>query len=362
MGSTNRILFLADINSVHTEKWVKSLISKGYKVGVFSLSQNKSAWPDQLNITYECFDLNDESIRSNKRFAKSEYFKAIGQLRPFQESFEPDIIHAHYASSYGMLANKLNFPNTVVSLWGSDIYEFPKRSFLHKFLIKKVLRKAPVVCSTSQAMIKEAKRYVSRSYELTPFGIDVNTFLDSESINSVYTIGTIKSLEHIYGIDRLIKAYAEYRQTSTIESRLKIYGRGSELDVLKKLTVELNIGDHVSFEGFVSGDDVIKAFNSLDVYVALSRRESFGVAILEAQSTGLPVISSDVGGLPEVVDPNSGFVLSDNLINRTAELLKDLEDNNNRKLRSKSARQFVIDNFSDDACVDKLIKVYDQFN
>ncbi len=361
MDSTHRILFLADINSIHTEKWVRSLTKRGYQIALFSLSVKTCTWPDELKIPYQCFDMSEESVRSSKRFGKASYFKAIHALRPLLESFDPHIVHAHYASSYGMLATKLSFPQSVISLWGSDIYEFPKRSILHKFLIKKILRKAPVVCSTSKAMAVEASKYIKRKYEVTPFGIDVDRFQYNSEEHEVYTIGTVKSLEHIYGVDRLIKAYAAYQKTSEIKSCLKIYGSGSEKEKLQKLVDSLGISDHVGFEGFVSGNQLVAAFNSLDVYVALSRRESFGVAVLEAESSGLPVITSDAGGLPEVVDPESGYVLSGELIQETAIILKQLEDREERRKRGVSARQFVINNFSEDACVDKLIKVYDQF-
>src|SRR5690606_39546541 len=48
----------------------------------------------------------------------------------------------------------------------------------------------------------------------------------------------------------------------------------------------------------------------LDVYVALSRQDSFGVAILEASSCGVPVVVSDADGPAEVVaDNQTGFIV-----------------------------------------------------
>jgi len=41
--------------------------------------------------------------------------------------------------------------------------------------------------------------------------------------------------------------------------------------------------------------------STFTVYAALSRRESFGVAVAEASACAIPVVATRVGGLPEVV-------------------------------------------------------------
>ena len=46
----------------------------------------------------------------------------------------------------------------------------------------------------------------------------------------------------------------------------------------------LGLEHKVFFKGFVSGDNLVEAYQSLDIFVALSRRESFGVSVLEASS------------------------------------------------------------------------------
>ena len=46
-----------------------------------------------------------------------------------------------------------------------------------------------------------------------------------------------------------------------------------------------------------------------DVYVQPSRREGFGVALVEALATGLPVIATDSGGPADIVLPSSGILV-----------------------------------------------------
>ncbi len=64
---------------------------------------------------------------------------------------------------------------------------------------------------------------------------------------------------------------------------------------------ELGIGQHIIFSGFLSGDDVHKAYQMADVYVMPSVSEPFGVVALEAMRNGTPCIISKQSGVSEVV-------------------------------------------------------------
>lgn len=64
--------------------------------------------------------------------------------------------------------------------------------------------------------------------------------------------------------------------------RLRIVGGEQELEVLQALAASLNIYNLVEFIGQVNHEQVPEELAKLDIYVALSRSESFGVAILEA--------------------------------------------------------------------------------
>ena len=119
-----------------------------------------------------------------------------------------DILHAHYASSYGLLGALANFHPFILSIWGADIFSFPKKSFLHRYIFNFNLRVADKILSTSQIMAKEIKKYTNKEIIVTPFGIDINTFKPGNKVDKIkgefdFIIGTIKGLEEIYGIEYL---------------------------------------------------------------------------------------------------------------------------------------------------------------
>ena len=144
---------------------------------------------------------------------------------------------------------------------------------------------------------------------LTPFGVEFDNFKNIRYKNNSneIIIGTIKGLEQVYGIDILIKAFSVLvgkfeQQNSTKKVFLEIVGKGSKEDELKALVRELNLENKVIFSGRIEHKYVPDKLATFDIFVALSRVESFGVAVVEAHAARRPVVVSDVGGLNEIVE------------------------------------------------------------
>ena len=68
--------------------------------------------------------------------------------------------------------------------------------------------------------------------------------------------------------------------------------------------VKLNKIKNVDFLGNVTGDDLIQAFTSADVYVLPSHSEGMPTTVLEAMAFGLPIVSRPVGGLKDFFQEN----------------------------------------------------------
>jgi len=83
--------------------------------------------------------------------------------------------------------------------------------------------------------------------------------------------------------------------------RFVVAGSGDLIGKSVQLAAELGIGRHVTFTGFLRGDDVARVFRMADVYVMPSVSEPFGIAPLEALSHDVPVIISKQSGVSEVL-------------------------------------------------------------
>ena len=246
------------------------------------------------------------------------------------EAEKPDILHAHYATSYSLVAALTGFHPLIVSVWGSDVYEFPKLSPINKMAVTYVLGKADRVLSTSRAMAAETLHYCRKDIGITPFGVDTEVFrkypaVGKESGSVVF--GTVKTLSEKYGIDRLIRAFALMRGRMPAdgpETVLVIAGKGPDRDKLEKLAAGLGVSSAVEFLGEVRHDDVPRIYSGTDAAVFLSREESFGVSALEAMACEVPVIASDADGFREILEGGAGIIVPGNDVEAAADAMLHL--------------------------------------
>jgi L-malate glycosyltransferase len=355
-----RVLLLSDANSIHTKRWVAGLNELNVRVGLWSISLPTSDFYKHLpNV--KVFSGGIEQ----KRFGfweKANYLTLLKSVRSAIKIFRPELVHAHYASSYGLLGALSNFRPFILSVWGSDVYEFPKQNHIFKEVIKYNFRKADVLLSTSHAMACEAKKYTSKTFQITPFGIDIQLFTQFfMKQNEIFTIGTVKTLEKKYGIDLLIKAFHVFKKkVPEVQAKLRIVGEGSLLQQLVQLTGKLGISEHCQFVGKVPYESVPKELEKMDVCVCLSRSESFGVAAIEASAMELPVIVSNVGGLPEVIkDGETGIVVPNEDYELAAEaIIRLYKDKELRTKMGKAGRNRVHDEFDWKENLQMMKKIY----
>ena len=359
-----KVLLLADPASSHVVKWANGLHGKGIEISIFGLSAYD---PTQYNagIKIDLFTIPQfikwQTLGS---VLKTSYLLALPRLKKKIRNFKPDIIHAHSASSYGLLGALSGFHPFVTSVWGSDIYNFPQKSNFLKKIINFNLKKSDMIFSTSKIMAEETKKYTMRDIRVIPFGIDSEIFkpmeIKSHFNENDLVIGTIKSIEKQYGTEYLVRAFKKVKENNPdIPLKLLIVGRGSLTNYIKQLANDLGIESDVKITGLVSYDKIPDYHRMLDIYVAVSIEESFGVAILEASACEIPVIVSNVGGLPEVVDNNvTGFIVPHSSVEPLAEKIELLFDEDLRKKFGKAGRERVIKHFNWDDNLEQMINNY----
>ncbi len=362
-----KLLILSDPSSSHTIKWSKSLAQKNIDVCIFGLNNcDLSIYKDLSNVIVFSSGIDLNVIqRGEGSFSKIRYLKILPKLRRIIKEFKPDILHAHFATSYGLLGALSGFHPYIISIWGTDIFIFPKRSVLHRKIIEYNLAKADKVLSTSLVMAEEGKKYTNKDIEVTPFGVDLNIFkpmaIESPFSPSDIVIGTIKTLEEKYGIEYLIRAFKILSDKyKSLPLKLMIVGEGLLGEKLKKLTEDLNIADKTVFTGKIPYDRIQEYHNILSIYVAVSNSEGFGVAVIEACACSKPVVVSNVGGLPEIVEDGvNGFVVPPRNPEKTAEAIEKLILNPELRNRMGQAGRKKVELYYDwDKNVRQMVNIY----
>lgn len=324
-----RIFLLADAGSEHTEKWALGLADIGFEIGIFSIEAPTYRWFEK-NKSIQFLSSEITKRQKNTRFSKLSYLKLVPKIKEAIKLFCPDIVHAHYATSYGMLARLSGFKPYFISAWGTDVMKFPDRSFINKIVLKRNLQNAEKVFATSQTIVEFIHKVIDIPVTIIPFGVDLNQFKPAPKLalfeEGTFVIAAIKVLESIYCIDVLIKAFARLKmQHPDKKLGLLLVGEGSLRQELEALCIQLEIQDYVIFTGRVNFSEVANYFNTADIFVNISEYESFGVSVIEASACEKPVIVTDVGGLREVVDEGiTGFRIKVHDVSGTAEALENL--------------------------------------
>jgi glycosyltransferase involved in cell wall biosynthesis len=142
-------------------------------------------------------------------------------------------------------------------------------------------------------------------------------------------------------VSGLIEAFAKVRERSKTPVRLRIVGPAdSRYPEAPARASALGLNPFIAWDGYVSDDGLMKAYQDADVFVLLSLYEGFGLTVLEAMACGTPVVCSIRSSIPEVagsaalmVDPSDANQAAD-AITRVLEDVKLAAD-----LREKGVRQ-----------------------
>lgn len=365
-----RILLLSDTNSEHTEKWAISLAKRGISIGLFSFNKAPYQWYqniENIEMLYE----PDTVLSGTGLIEKVNYFKHISLLKKQVKKFNPDILHAHYATSYGLIGALSSFKPLIISVWGSDIFDFPKQNIIYRKLLKYALSKANVICSTSICMKVEAQLYTNKQIEVVPFGIDTKLFnrLDSnlplQNINEI-VFGNIKSLESKYGINVLINVFNVLVKKYPLKRMtLLLIGDGSERNKYEKLVENLGINHLVKFLGRIPHQYIAEYHKKIDIFISLSvlDSESFGVSLVEAMSCKSIVVGSNVAGFNEVLGGNNdfGYLVSKNSEISTINAIEEILTNPNIAIKkAEKGRLRVLELYDWENNVKQMIDIYYQ--
>ncbi len=328
-----KILLLADLRSAHTKKWAEVLAGAGIEVHVFGLTRATETF---RGVTIHEGGVSSAASAGDEGSAgKLTYFHELGNIKRLIKALKPDILHAHYATSYGLLGALSGFHPFAVSVWGSDVVSFPKKSPAHRAMVKFVLNRADLLFSTSEFMANVAGAYTGKKFVITPFGVEVSGEwrvasgevsgewrvvsgeISSElgvasREGSIIRVGCVKTVSEVYGQDLLIRAFAgvvSELEGVGVSPLLELVGSGPCIDKFSALTGELGVGDKVKFSGYVPNDQILGVHRGFDIEVYPTRvEETFGVSVVEAMSCGVPCIVSKTGGLQYLVEDGvSGF-------------------------------------------------------
>ena len=126
-------------------------------------------------------------------------------------------------------------------------------------------------------------------------------------------------------------------------------------DQIKRLRIE----EYVRWIGFVDEEDKPVLYRNAETFVFPSRREGFGLPVLEALACGTPVVTSNSTSLPEVVGEAGFAVDPDDARGMAGAIIATIvQENLAAELRQKSKQQAAT--FSWERTATETLLVYDR--
>jgi glycosyltransferase involved in cell wall biosynthesis len=240
----------------------------------------------------------------------------VRRLRAHLSAWSPDIVHANGLKAHVLAA--WASPRSARVVW--HVHDYVSTRRVSSVLLRRHARRAAVVMANSHDVAADVRTVLGARVrvEVVHNGVDAQRF---------HPIGNTIDLDAAAGLPPapagtrrvgLVATYARWKGHETFLHALAVAAAapvrgyivggpvyetsGSQLtrDELQGIARRLGLADRVGFVPFQR--DVAPVYRALDIVVhASTKREPFGLSVLEAMACGRPVIATAVGGLVDSV-------------------------------------------------------------
>ena len=149
--------------------------------------------------------------------------------------------------------------------------------------------------------------------------------------------------------------------------KVLVVGEGNLLSKMKAKAKELNLDDYIQFLGNIEQTEEI--YKISDLTINCSIKEGIALTSYESLSMGVPIVSSNVGGQAELIDENTGILITcwqnekdiykeeynqeevNDFTNAIVEILNNLDK------YKENCRKRILDNFTLKAMIKNMSKI-----
>ncbi len=248
-------------------------------------------------------------------------FGAAKELARLIDEKSVDMIHMHWTKDipFVVLAKMLSKRKPkVVQTRNMTMTRF-KNDFYHRLMYKNIDLMLPVTYQVKEQLETFIPQDVRPKIEVLYMGSDKPELLSDEELrrfkqstfgsDNGFHVGMVGRINEAKGQHLLIKALSKISN-----EKVQAYFVGHEMkqgytQELKQLAKELGVEDRVHFLGFMKNPHHF--FQACDVIVMGSKRETFGLVVIEAMQVQTAVVGSNSGGVVEIIDDEETGLLFD---------------------------------------------------
>lgn len=275
------LALLGDATSVHVQRWAREMRGRGWRVSLVT------ARPQTIEGV--------EQIVLRPVHRSLDWLGRVGEARRALARLAPDIVHAHYITSYGYLAARAHRQPLVMTAWGSDLLVTPWQSAAKRWLTAFSLRRARLVTGDSYDLLAVARQLAPRvPTQLIHWGVERDRFApvawaDKPALEAV----SLRSWEPNYRIELIVRAFARVL-AQLPAARLHLLGGGSQEGVLRALVHDLALQNSVHFHGRLDDAGMAAVLARCKLSISVPASDATSVSVLESMACGLAVLASDL--------------------------------------------------------------------
>jgi glycogen(starch) synthase len=229
----------------------------------------------------------------------------------------------------------------LLSFHGADITRIRNEgSVVERVMWRFILANSTALTACSDQLAVELKQqfhWASGKVHVVPNAVDVRRIraesqsfrMNSASETRPYFI-SIAGFEPKKGLDVLVTAFARLSERYPSVRLLLICRQGPEKSDLEDLVRSLRVTDRVCIEIDVPHDRAMSLLARAEALVVPSRKEPFGIVVLEAAALSRPVIAADCCGVLESLDRSLVTVVPSNDAYALASAMSQLLENPQR--------------------------------
>ena len=280
-AASPHLALLGDATSVHVQRWAREMLARGWRVSLVTARPQAMDGVEQV------------VVRPVRR--SLDWLGRVGETRRALARLAPDIVHAHYVTSYGYLAARAGRQPLVMTAWGTDLLVTPRQSAAKRWLTAFSLRRARLVTGDSRDLLEAAQQLAPGvATQLIHWGVERERFApaawaDKPALEAV----SLRSWEPNYRIDVIVRAFAQV-QAQYSDARLHLLGGGSQEGALRALVGDLSLRDSVQFHGRLDDAGMAAVLARCKLSISVPESDATSVSVLESMACGLAVIASDL--------------------------------------------------------------------
>jgi 1,2-diacylglycerol 3-alpha-glucosyltransferase len=302
-----------------------------------------------------------------------------GPLLSALGEFRPDLIHSHHPFLIGdtalRMASKYNVPLVFThhTLYEENVHYLPGNEKIWKqFVIELATGYAnladQVFAPSESVRDMITARGVTTPIAVVPTGIWEKPFtrgrgkIFRKKFNipiDGFVIGYLGRLAPEKNLEFLTRAVARFMKEN-MGTYFMVTGKGPSEEAIQTIFNEEGLSDRLYLTGPVEGDDVVHAYQAMNVFVFASQSETQGLVLTEAMAAGVPIIAVDAPGVREVVkDKINGRLLSSENNDDFMAALKWIKEQSLYQMKKiKKACQDTAREFSMEKSIAKALEAY----